>query len=139
MEPNSFVEMIIEKTIEQFSSVVWSIFYPLRFYILGLLILIIGGILLQISGRRQSSRFNRAVGSLAYTLFSVAIFYISYLIWGVQVIDEIWLAVVGVISFVLTGAFLGLSAFGARMIVEIQKMRLRLCSAQVRLSLIPVE
>jgi hypothetical protein len=60
------------------------------------------------SGKRNklSPWFNRMVGSLTYSLFFALFIVIFYLILGNQVIDEIWFALFGAISFPLTGWFL---------------------------------
>ena len=117
MESSNFADTIIKATIQEIQSAAYRTFYPFRFYLLGLLILVIGGILVQVFMKRTnpnyslSSGFNKMVGSLIYSIFSILITFIAYSVLGSQVIDTVWLGIIGAISFVLTGAFLRLTGF----------------------------
>lgn len=55
---------------------------------------------------KLSSGINSAIGSLVYTIFSLIIFGISYLIFGAKIVDEIWFIIIGTLSFLLTKFFL---------------------------------
>jgi hypothetical protein len=93
-----------------FKQHIWPVFSP---YIVGLGIFVIGGIILQIlmmktGGRtnRLSPAFNSMVGSLAYGAFFGLYLFVAYWIWGTQVIDDVWFAIIGIISFPSAGFFL---------------------------------
>ncbi|MDP1884219.1 MAG: hypothetical protein Q8L10_02520 [Candidatus Moranbacteria bacterium] len=81
-------------------------------YVIIFFALIIAGVILQIlmlSGGGQSKLsvgFNRLIGSLTYSIFFMIILSISYWIFGVQVIDDIWFAIFGILSYPATGYFL---------------------------------
>lgn len=49
---------------------------------------------------------NRLIGSLTYFLFHSFIFYISFKIWGMQMVEEIWFYVMHVVAYMLVGVFL---------------------------------
>jgi len=90
------------------------IYWP---YIVGFLVFVIAGIVIQIlmlrSGHRNklSAGFNSLVGSLTYSLFFLIQFLICYWIFGSQVIDDIWFTTFGAISFPATWAFLNAIGF----------------------------
>jgi len=92
----------------------WPLLWP---YAIGFSVFVIAGMILQTlmlrsGGRsRLSPDFNRMVGSLFYGIFFVLQLIIAYLIWGPQVIDEIWFAAFGAISVPLTWIFLRVIGF----------------------------
>ena len=58
-----------------------------------------------------SPKTNRLVGRLTRLFLCLTIFYISYNIWGIQVIDEIWFWMIETIAFLSTGYLLRLINF----------------------------
>lgn len=112
MDSTTVFDQIIRATIHQLWLSVpiwWSTFWP---YISGFIVIVLVGMIWQIimfrSGSRNglSSGFNSMVGSLFFGIFFLIILGICYWIWGPQVIDEIWFAIIAVISFPVTGLFL---------------------------------
>jgi ABC-type Fe3+-siderophore transport system permease subunit len=100
-----------------FFSTVWLNYGP---YIVWIVVILVLGILLQILLKKSDRRnqlptgFNILVGSLVNLAFSFLVGFISYKIWGNQVIDEYWFAIFGLISFPLTWLFLRLIGFWNR-------------------------
>ncbi len=92
----------------------WLTYWP---YIIGFFVFVIAGVVIQIlmlrSGHRNklSAGFNSLVGSLTYSLFFLIQLLICYLIFGAQVIDDIWFTTFGAISFPATWAFLNAIGF----------------------------
>jgi hypothetical protein len=88
---------------------IFLVYWP---YIIGFLVIVVAGVILQIfmlrSGGRSklSAGFNSMVGSLTYSLFFLIYFGVCYWIFGTQVVDDIWFAVIGTISFPSAGCFL---------------------------------
>ena len=88
---------------------VWLSFWP---YIIGLLLFVFSGVALQIIMLRSGGHntlppwFNRLAGSIFYSIFFGIIFLIFYWIFGAKVIDELWFALFGALSFPITGLFL---------------------------------
>lgn len=54
-----------------------------------------------ISANGHTPATNIAVGSLTYSIIYGIILLISYLIWGFDVFDKIWLTLIGAVSFPL--------------------------------------
>jgi len=110
------LQSILDQAIRIAIADLWFIFKEIFIthwpYIVGFIIIVISGVILQIimlkSGSRSklSSGFNSMVGSLAYTLFCLIYFAIAYLIFGSQVVDSIWLTVFGALAFPSTWYFL---------------------------------
>jgi len=92
----------------------WLTYWP---YIIGFFIFVIAGVVIQIlmlrSGHHNklSAGFNSLVGSLTYSLFFLIQLLICYLIFGAQVIDDLWFAIFGAISFPATWTFLNTIGF----------------------------
>jgi len=106
------MDKIVKATVSQLWATLklwWPSLWP---YAIGFALFVIGGMVLQIlmlrSGghSRLSPGFNRMIGSMFYGIFFVLLLIIAYLIWGSQVIDDIWFLIFGTISFPLTGFFL---------------------------------
>ena len=80
-------------------------------------VFIISGIILQIMLLRSGGNsklpawFNQLVGSITYTIIFLIITAVCYWIFGVQVVDEKWLALFGALSFPATGFFLSAIGF----------------------------
>ncbi len=110
------LQSILDQAIRTLVSDLWSLAKQMFFiywpYIIGFLIFVIAGVILQIfmlkSGghSKLSAGFNSMVGSLTYSLFFLIYFGICYWIFGTQVVDDIWFTVIGAISFPSTGFFL---------------------------------
>ncbi|MCC7356754.1 MAG: hypothetical protein IT410_04065 [Candidatus Doudnabacteria bacterium] len=117
MDINSLLDQIIHNTILNFWAIIktsWSSLWP---YVLGLAVLILGGIILQIimlrsgSHNKLSAGFNSLVGSLFWFIFFAILLGIAYVVFGPQVIDEIWFGLLSMIAFFLAGGFLRLIGF----------------------------
>lgn len=110
------LQSILDQMIRTLVSDLWSLARQMFLmhwpYIIGFLVFVIAGVVLQIfmlkSGGRSklSAGFNSMVGSLTYSLFFLIYFGVCYWIFGTQVVDDIWFAVIGTISFPSTGFFL---------------------------------
>jgi hypothetical protein len=112
MDSKTLLDQIIHNTILNLWSIIktsWPSLWP---YVLGFALFIVGGIILQIlllrSGRRNklSPAFNSLVGSVIWTIIFLLLLGAGYLIWGSQVIDEIWFAIFSTLAFGLTWLFL---------------------------------
>jgi hypothetical protein len=112
------IEGILDQSLHKGLAMVWHDFFlpllPSMWpFLIGGFVVIVGGIILQIVmmriggyRNRLSSGFNTLVGSLVrLAIFGILVF-IAYLIWGVQVVDELWLAIIGTIAFAGTSLFL---------------------------------
>lgn len=116
MENQLNMQYVFDQAIRAAIADLWYIFKQIFIiywpYIVGFVVIVISGIILQIimlrSGSRNklSSGFNSMVGSLIYALFCLFYFAIFYWIFGPQVIDEIWFTAFGGISFLSTWLFL---------------------------------
>jgi hypothetical protein len=112
MTANDMIDQIVRGTTAKLWSDIKTYWPSLWPYVIGFAIFIIGGMILQIlmlhGGRynKLSPAFNSMVGSLVWMLFSGLLIGISYLIFGPQVIDELWFGVFGAVAFVLTRGFL---------------------------------
>ncbi len=108
----SILDQFIRTAVSDFWSLAKQIFFMYWPYIIGFFVIVIAGVILQIfmlkSGGRSklSAGFNSMVGSLTYSLFCLIYFSICYWIFGTQVVDDVWFAVIGAISFPSTGWFL---------------------------------
>ncbi|MFA6077338.1 MAG: hypothetical protein WC735_04680 [Candidatus Paceibacterota bacterium] len=110
------ITLMIDKMIRSVIIELWFfakeqllIYWP---YVFGFFIFVVAGVVLQIIMLRSgghsklSAGFNRLVGSLTYFIFFLIFFSISYWVFGSQVVDSIWFAVFGALSFPTTGLFL---------------------------------
>ena len=108
----SMLDQFIRTVISDFWSLAKQMFFMYWLYIVGFLIIVIAGVILQIfmlkSGghSKLSAGFNSLVGSLTYSIFFLIYFGICYWIFGTQVVDDVWFAVFGTMSFPSTGFFL---------------------------------
>ena len=110
------LQSILDQMIRIVVSDIWSLSKQLFLahwpYVIGFLVIIIAGVILQImmlkSGghSKLSAGFNSLVGSLTYSIFFLIYFLICYLIFGTQVVDDIWFALFGTLSFPSTWLFL---------------------------------
>jgi hypothetical protein len=90
-------------------------------YLLVLFLIVVGGVILQILmmrvggyGNRLSSGFNALVGSLTNAIFLGLILLVAYSIWGTQVVDETWFALIEALAFSATWIFLRAIGFWYR-------------------------
>jgi hypothetical protein len=112
MDANETLDQIIRGTVHQLwlSLPMWWLAF--KWYIIVFAIIIVGGMIWQAilfrSGTRKglSSNFNKTVGGLFFAIFFLLQLGICYWIWGSQIIDDTWFAILGITSFPLTGAFL---------------------------------
>lgn len=108
----SLLDQFIRTAVSDFWSLAKQMFFMYWPYIIGFFVIVIAGVILQIfilkSGGRSklSAGFNSMVGSLTYSLFCLMYFSVCYWIFGTQVVDDVWFAVIGAISFPSTGLFL---------------------------------
>ena len=114
---SSILDQMIRTTISELWSFAKEQFMAHWPYVVGFFVFIVAGVILQIimlrSGRHNklSAGFNSLVGSLTYLMFFLILFLISYLIFGTQVVDDIWFAIFGALSFPATGFFLRVIGF----------------------------
>jgi hypothetical protein len=108
----SILDQFIRTAVSDFWSLAKQMFFIYWPYMIGFLVIVIAGVTLQIfmlkSGghSKLSAGFNSLVGSLTYSVFFLIYFGICYWIFGTQVVDDIWFAVFGAMSFPSTGFFL---------------------------------
>ena len=112
------IEEILDQSLRKGLTMIWHDFFlpllPSMWpFLFGGFVVIVGGIILQIvmmrscgHRNRLPSGFNALVGSLIRLLIFGILVYLAYLIWGVQVIDELWLTIIGIIAFTGTSLFL---------------------------------
>ena len=106
---NDFANQIIKETF----LILWSWMIEYWPFVLCFALIIIGGVIFQIrmmkTGGHQNRLppgFNRLVGSLTYLFFFWLQFTIAYLIFGSQVLDDLWFLIFGGVAFPVTKLFL---------------------------------
>lgn len=106
------LDQIIRLTVSQIHSFIKEQLITYWPYVIGLVVFMIAGVILQIlmlrggGHSKLSPGFNRLVGSLTYSMFFLIMLLISYWIFGTRVIDEVWFTLFGILSFPATGFFL---------------------------------
>lgn len=117
MEPDFFIKGIINVFASSFWTSIKSIWPLIWAYVIGFLIIIIVGIILQIGMLRGTGRntlspwFNRLAGSIIYAFFFCIFLALGYWLLGTEVIDIMWFTIIGVLSFMTTWLFLRIIGF----------------------------